>query len=64
MITKLQLQARHSSAEEWGTLTTVRVDASTDPQRAYKEAQKEVARQQSNWTENYDPTLQFRVVEL
>jgi hypothetical protein len=66
IITHLQLQARKSSTEPWGVLNTVPIPHLPDvsENKAYKHAKAEVESLRNRWHENYDPTLQFRVVEL
>jgi len=65
-ITHLQLQARKSSIDEWGILNTVQI-----PHLPYRhegtcrdKAQEEIEHLRNRWLENWNPNLQFRVVEL
>jgi hypothetical protein len=66
VITKLQLQSRKHEGEPWGTLNTVLIQhmPGDTEARAMKKAHAEVDSMRSRWIENYDRTLQFRVVEL
>jgi hypothetical protein len=66
IITHLQLQARKSSDEPWGILNTVPVPHLPDisENKAYKQAKATIIHLQSQWHENYDPLMQFRIVEL
>jgi len=66
IVTHLQLQARKENVEPWGILNTVPVPHLPDitENKAYKQAKAEIEGLRNRWHENYDPLLQFRVVEL
>jgi hypothetical protein len=66
VISKLQLQARKSPDEPWGVLNTVFIPILPDiaDGKALKQAKAEVEHLRNRWIENYDPTMQFRVVPL
>lgn len=65
-ITHLQLQARKSSDEPWGILNTVLIPHLPGKHEGTcrDKAHEEIDALRNRWHENYDPTLQFRVVEL
>lgn len=65
IITKLQLQGCHSANDAWGIFTTIPIDeAPVDSSKALKAAYVGAEKMRNRWLGNYDPTLQFRIIEL
>jgi hypothetical protein len=66
VVTKLQLQGRTNSSQPWGIYNTVPLGHEPDENegKALRRAKAEIARLKANWHDNYDQTIEFRVIEL